>query len=195
MGADREHSHSLADGQRPMTADSVSRMAGRSLGRLTAKVMHSANPAAMREKASAFGKLLKDEYEAGKRGDPDPMIDADAADEVAAAMKKVDWAKVKTATAGKTADATQSVKAMAAQVDWDKVTPVAAQVSSALIAAVASGQIPLGGHLGGRVARTIMNDRDLAQKVAASLARTPQQAPPDFRPVIAGAIETTATDL
>jgi hypothetical protein len=157
-------------------------------------VVQSAKPSVVREKATAFGRLLKDEYEAGKRGDPDPAADAEAADEVASMMKKVDWAKVKTATSGKTAEATQSVKTMAAQVDWDKVTPVAAQVSSALIAAVASGQIPLGGHLGGRVARTIMNDRDLAQKVAASLARTPKQTPPDFRPVIAGAIETTATE-
>jgi hypothetical protein len=194
MGARGEHLTSLVEVGHRMAADSVISMAGRSLGRLTAKVMHSAKPAVVREKAAAFGKLLKDEYEAGKRGDPDPGVDVDAADEVASAMKKVDWAKVKTATAGKTAEATQSMKAMAAQVDWDKVTPVAAQVSSALIAAVASGQIPLGGHLGGRVARTIMNDRDLAQKVAASLARTPTQAPPDFRPIIAGAIETTATD-
>jgi hypothetical protein len=170
-------------------------MAGRSLGRLTAKVMEATKPAAVRERAVAFGKLLKEEYEAGKRGDPDPADDVEAADEVAAAMKKVDWASVKTATAGKTAEATQSVKAMAAQVDWDKVPPVAAQVSSALIAAVASGQIPLGGHLGGRVARTIMNDRDLAQKVAASLARTPKQAPPDFRGVVAGAIEVTGTEV
>jgi hypothetical protein len=30
--------------------------------------------------------------------------------------------------------------------------------------------------------------------VAQSLARTPRQAPPDFRPVIKGAIETTATE-
>lgn len=194
MGSHEEHHPSVVDDRPDAAADSVHHMAGRSLGRLTAKVMHSAKPAVVREKAAAFGKLLKDEYEAGKRGDPDPVSDGEAADEVATAMKKVDWAKVKSATAGTTADATQRVKSMAAQVDWDKVTPVAAQVSSALIAAVASGQIPLGGHLGGRVARTIMNDRDLAQKVAASLARTPQQSPPDFRPVIAGAIETTATD-
>jgi len=30
--------------------------------------------------------------------------------------------------------------------------------------------------------------------VARSLARTPSQAPPDFRPLIAGAIETTARE-
>jgi hypothetical protein len=175
-------------------------MAGRSLGRLTAKVIEAAKPAAVREKAAAFGRLLKEEYEAGKAGEPTPAEDIVTADEVASAMGKVDWGKVKSATAGKTSDATQSVKAMAAQVDWDKVTPVAAQVSSALIAAVASGQIPLGGALGGRVARTIMNDRDLAQKVAASLATSPKPAPPDFRPIIAPqnfssvVIEATATE-
>jgi hypothetical protein len=170
-------------------------MAGRSLGRLTAKVIEAAKPAAVREKAAAFGRLLKEEYEAGKAGDPTPAEDIVTADEVATVMGKVDWGKVKSATAGKTADATQSVKAMAAQVDWDRVTPVAAQVSSALIAAVASGQIPLGGALGGRVARTIMNDRDLAQKVATSLARSPKPAPPDFRPVIAGLNSSPAEGL
>jgi len=175
--------------------DSVASMAGRQLGRLTAKAMNAAKPSNIRGRATAFAKLLKDEYEAGKRDDPTPEEQQATADEVSEAMRKVDWAKVKAATASTTSTATKNVKAMAQQVDWDKVTPVAAEVSSALIAAVAAGQIPLGGATGARVARTIMNDRQLAQKVAQSLARTPKQAPPDFRPVVQGAIETTATEL
>jgi hypothetical protein len=169
-------------------------MAGRSLGRLTAKVMQSAKPSAVRERATSFARLLRDQYEAGKRGDLDPADDIAAADEVAAAMGKVDWAKVRTATAGKTSEATQKVKAMAGEVDWAKVQPVAAHVSSALIAAVASGQIPLGGT-SGRVARAIMNDRDLAQKVASSMGRRQQHMPPDFRPLVERAIETTAREI
>ncbi|MFM2079246.1 MAG: hypothetical protein RJA49_3136 [Actinomycetota bacterium] len=161
---------------------------------MTGKAIQAAKPAAIKQRASSFAKKLKTEYEAGLRDDPTPAEREATADEVSEAMRKVDWAKVKAATAGKTADATQSVKAMAAQVDWDKVTPVAAEVSSALIAAVAAGQLPIGGVMGARVARTIMNDRGLAQQVARSLARTPKQAPPDFRPLIAGAIETTARE-
>ncbi len=159
---------------------------------MTAKLLQSAKPSAVRERAVEFGRLLQGEYEAGKRDEPDPAPaeEAATADEVAGVMHKVDWAKVKAATGNRTAEASQSMKAMASQVDWEKVTPVAAQVSSALIAAVASGQIPLGGALGGRVARTIMNDRNLAQKVATTLSRTPDSMPPDFR----GAIETTATE-
>ncbi len=169
-------------------------MAGRQLGRLTAKVLHAAKPKNVRDRATAFAKVLKDEYEAGKRDDPTPDEQQATADDVSEAMRKVDWTKVKAATASTTSSATKNVKAMAQQVDWDKVTPVAAEVSAALIAAVAAGQIPLGGVTGARVARTIMNDRQLAQKVAQSLARTPKHAPPDFRPVIKGAIETTATE-
>ncbi len=169
-------------------------MAGRQLGRLTAKVLHAAKPAVAKQRALEFGRLLRSEYEAGLRDEPSPAEEAATADEVSAAMRTVDWAKVKSATAGRTADAAESVKAMASQVDWEKVTPVAAQVSSALIAAVAAGQLPLGGPMGARVARTIMNDRDLAAQVARSLARTPKETPPDFRPVVRAAIDTTATE-
>ena len=169
-------------------------MAGRQLGRLTAKVLHAAKPSVVKQRATEFGKLLRSEYEAGLRDEPTPAEEAASADEVSAAMRKVDWGKVKAATTGTTAAATENVKAMAAQVDWDKVTPVAAQVSSALIAAVAAGQIPLGGPMGARVARTIMNDRDLAAQVARSLARTPKETPPDFRPMVRAAIDTTATE-
>lgn len=165
-------------------------MAGRQLGRLAARLLGSANPSSVRERAAEFARTLKEQYEAGLRGDPDDGADAaeDAAgaDEVAEAMRGVDWATVRQATAKGTSEAAERMRAMAAQVDWEKVQPVAAQVSSALIAAVASGQIPVGGPLGGRVLRTIMNDHGLAQRVAASLAPTPQ-AMPDFRPDLGGA--------
>jgi len=163
-------------------------MAGRQLGRLAAKLLGSTNPSSVRDRATEFARTLKQQYEAGLRGESEPD-DADttesAVDDVAEAMRGVDWASVRQATAKGTSEAAERMRAMASQVDWDKVQPVAAQVSSALIAAVASGQIPVGGPLGGRVLRTIMNDHGLAQRVAGSLARTPQ-AMPDFRDDIAG---------
>jgi hypothetical protein len=170
-------------------------MASRELGRLVAKVTQLASPRDLPARAAAFAARLKDEYEAGVRGagsGPDESPDeADrAADTVAEAMGTIDWGAVKAATAKGAGDAAEKMKAMAAHVDWEKVQPVAAQVSSALIAAVASGHIPLGGPLTGRVARTIMNDHNLAQKVADSLSRTPSSMPPDFR----GVIDTTGTE-
>ncbi len=169
-------------------------MAGRQLGQITSKILESGTPAALKRRATDFAKKLKAEYEAGLREEPTTAEQEATADEVSEAMRKVDWTKVKATTASKTADVSQSVKTMAAQVDWDRVTPVAAEVSAALIAAVASGQLPIGGAMGARVARTIMNDHGLAQQVARSLARTPEQHPPDFRPLVVGAIETTATE-
>ncbi len=109
-------------------------------------------------------------------------------------MRGVDWAKVRAATSARGSDAAQSVKTMAAEVDWDKVQPVAAKVSSALIAAVASGQIGVGGRFGPTVARAIMNDRNLAGRVSTTLAAE-ESAVPDFRQiVIAGAIDATSTE-
>ena len=109
--------------------------------------------------------VLKSEYDAGRQGDDapaepekDPELDADAKD-VAEALRRVDWAKVQ---------------------------PAAAQVSSALIAAVASGRLPVGGRLTSTVARAIVDQGGLAQRVAANLA----EPPPDFRQVI----DTTATE-
>ncbi len=171
-------------------------MAGRQLGRLAAKLLGSANPSSARERAAEFARTLKEQYEAGLRGEPDApdpgSVEADA-DDVAEAMRGVDWASVRQATAKGTSEAAERMRAMASQVDWEKVQPVAAQVSSALIAAVASGQIPVGGPLGGRVLRTIMNDHGLAQRVAGSLAPTPQ-AMPDFRADVEGGTHSTPPD-
>ena len=136
--------------------------------------------------------VLKSEYDAGRRGDDapaepekDPELDADAKD-VAEALRRVDWAQVRADTARRTGDAARAMKAMAGQVDWAKVQPAAAQVSSALIAAVASGRLHVGGRLTNTVARAIVDQGGLAQRVAANL----DQPPPDFREVI----DTTATD-
>ena len=129
--------------------------------------------------------VLKAEYDAGRRGDDDdPEMEAEAKD-VADALGRVDWAQVRADTARRTGDAARAMKAMADQVDWAKVQPVAAQVSSALIAAVASGRLPVGGRLTNTVARAI-TDQGLAQRVAAKLP----QPPPDFRQVI----DTTGTE-
>ena len=69
--------------------------------------------------------------------------------------------------------------------------PVAAQVSSALIAAVAAGRIPVGGRLGPIVVRAITDQNNLGRRVAANLEHTATPVPPDFR----GIIEATATEL
>jgi hypothetical protein len=115
-------------------------------------------------------------------------IDADA-DEVAEALKGVDWARVRAATSERTGEAAEAMKAMAQQVDWAKVQPVAGQLSSALIAAVASGQLGLGGRLGPTVARAIINQGGLGQQVAGKVA-TGAARPPDFR----GSIEAVSRD-
>lgn len=116
-------------------------------------------------------------------------LDTEAA-AVAEALRGVDWADVRATTAERTGDVARSMRAMADQVDWGKVQPVAANVSSALIAAVASGRIPVGGPLGPIVARAITDQNHLGRRVAHNLQQTPSAAPPDFR----GAIEATAAD-
>ncbi len=171
---------------------------------------------------------LKDEYEAGKRGDDAPAqpiwaspkeqldrvlgllrsaaasvvpsasgasaaasaehvddetIAADA-DQVAEALRGVDWSTVSAAAAERTSDAARTVKAMADQVDWAKVQPVAAQVSSALIAAVASGQLGVGGRLGSTVARAIVDQGGLGQQVAKRVNAQQLAVPNDLRRII-----------
>ena len=112
------------------------------------------------------------------------------AKEVAEAMRRVDWSQVRSATSEKASDVTQTMKTLADQVDWAKVQPVAAQVSSALIAAVAAGRIPVGGRLGPMVAKAITDQNNLGKRIAADLANSKAPMPPDFR----GVIETTATE-
>ena len=172
-------------------------MIARGLGRTAARISRSLDLATAKARAAEFGHRLKAEYEAGKADVTDPPDDeteeADAA-AVAEAMRGVDWAKVKAATSEKGADAAQAMKSMAAEVDWAKVQPMAAKVSSALIAAVASGQLGVGGRYAAPVARAIMNDQNLAQRVSTTLARQQAPMPPDFRPLIAGAIEATSSE-
>ncbi|HEY4610533.1 MAG TPA: hypothetical protein VIH06_15055, partial [Ilumatobacteraceae bacterium] len=80
-------------------------------------------------------------------GVDDAALEHDAA-EVAEAMRRVDWAQVRVVTAERSTDVARTMRSLADNVDWNKVQPVAAQVSSALIAAVAAGRIPVGGSLG-----------------------------------------------
>ncbi len=171
-------------------------MASKLLGKAMARVKHLAEPALLKARATEFARRLKAEYEAGKNGDPEPDGKPDSnrdesdAEQVAEAMRGVDWAKVRAATGERSADAAAAMRSMAKDVDWAKVQPVAAKVSSALIAAVASGQLGVGGRLGGTVARAIINDRNLAQRVNNELVKHEQPMPPDFRNVI----DVTATD-
>lgn len=118
--------------------------------------------------------------------DPGAPADVEAdANAVVEAMRNVDWAGVRVATSERTADATKAMKAMADHVDWDKVQPVAAQVSSALIAAIATGRLGVGGRLASTVARAITDQGGLGQRVATQLDQTPTNMPTDFRPTIA----------
>jgi hypothetical protein len=119
----------------------------------------------------------------------DEVLDNDAS-QVADALRRVDWAQVKAATAERTNDVARTMRSMADHVEWTKVQPVAAQVSSALIAAVAAGRIPIGGQLGSMVARAIADQNNLGRRVAANLQQTSTNVPPDFR----GVIEATATE-
>jgi hypothetical protein len=119
----------------------------------------------------------------------DESLDREA-HEVAEALRGVDWVQVRAATAERTNDVARTMRSMAEHVEWSKVQPVAAEVSSALIAAVAAGRIPVGGSLGSIVARAITNQNNLGKRVAANLQHTPTHAPPDFR----GVIEATATE-
>ncbi|MCE9620799.1 MAG: hypothetical protein K8R99_00465 [Actinomycetia bacterium] len=181
-------------------------MASEMLGKAIARAKQLAEPALVKARATEFAKKLKSEYEAGKRGDPEPDPDTDPetganpgtadksdeadAEQVAEAMRGVDWAKVRAATSERGADAAAAMRTMAKEVDWAKVQPVAAKVSTALMAAVASGQLGIGGRLGSTVARAIINDRNLAQRVSTELVRQEQPLPPDFRNVI----DATATE-
>jgi len=164
-------------------------MVARSLGKVAARLTEAVKPFTSKDNAKEFARTLKAEYEAGKASATD-----DDERTVLAALRDVDWAAVRAATAERTTEAAQKMRAMAGEVDWGKVQPVAAHVSSALIAAVASGQMPLGGRVGPTVARAIMNDHNLAQRVATSLRHEDAPLPPDFRGELGHVIDTTATE-
>jgi hypothetical protein len=119
----------------------------------------------------------------------DTTFDTDA-EQVAEALRGVNWADVRAATTERTTDVTKTIRSLAERVDWAKVQPVAAQVSSALIAAVAAGRIPVGGRLGPIVVRAITDQNNLGKRVAANLEGSPARVLPDFR----GVIEATATE-
>jgi hypothetical protein len=123
----------------------------------------------------------------------DESLDRDA-EQVAQALRGVDWGQVRAATSERSSDVARTMRSLADHVDWAKVQPVAAQVSSALIAAVAAGRIPVGGPFGSMVARAIADQNNLGNRVAANLQRTSAAKPPDFRPDIRRAIEATATE-
>ena len=131
------------------------------------------------------------ESETGATGSPAAPADSETvatadATAVVEAMRNVDWAGVRAATVERTNDATKAMKSMAEHVDWVKVQPVAAQVSSALIAAIATGQLGVGGRLASTVARAMTDQGGLGQRVAAQLEQTaPASVPTDFGPTIA----------
>jgi hypothetical protein len=105
-------------------------------------------------------------------------------EEIAAALQGVDWAGVRSATSERTSDATKAVRAMAEQVDWAKLQPVASQLSRALIAAVAAGQIPVGGRVGATMAKAITDQGGLGQRVVEKLDASATPLPDEFRRAI-----------
>ncbi|MEI8241422.1 MAG: hypothetical protein WCI22_18580, partial [Actinomycetota bacterium] len=129
---------SCVDPERRPGTGNVQSMVGREFGRATAKVAQAAKPSNVMRRATDFARTLKAQYRAGLADDSDAAADARS---VADAMRSIDWRAVKQTTK----DTTAAVREMAAQVDWAKVQPVAAEVSSALIAAIASGELKLGG--------------------------------------------------
>jgi hypothetical protein len=110
--------------------------------------------------------------------DADQVAEAEV---VAGALRTIDWQQVKSVTAERTGDAAKAMRTMAGQVDWSKAQPIAGQVSSALIAAVASGRLPLAGPLGPTVARAL-KDSGVSQRIGQSLVDQHAALPPDFRP-------------
>ncbi len=87
------------------------------------------------------------------------------ADELSGMLGKVDWVAVRESASNRSADATRAVRSMAAQVDWERVQPMARQASSLLIAAVASGQLPVAGRTGTLVARAMLDQGGLGERV------------------------------
>ena len=116
-------------------------------------------------------------------------LDRDA-EQVAEQLRGVNWVEVRATTAERTSEMARTMKSLADHVDWAKVQPMAAQVSSALIAAVAAGRIPVGGRLGPIVVRAITDQNNLGKRVAENLQRNPAGVPTDLRAVI----EATATE-
>jgi hypothetical protein len=171
-------------------------------------------------RARRAAQVLKEEYAAGKRGDDapaqtiwatpreqldavlgmmtgakgegsgEPSSDGDA-EQVAGALRDVDWAGVRAATADKTGEAARAAKAMAEQVDWARVQPAARQVSKALIAAVASGQVGIVGPLGSLIARTIVDQGGLAGRVGGRLDHEQSALPAD----VGAIIDATAREI
>lgn len=139
----------------------------------------------MRRRTAEFAARLRHEYEAGRTGTADATDDADA-EQVADAVRSVDWAAVRTATADRAGEVASTARAMAAEVDWQRLQPVAVDLSTALIAAVASGRLPLGGRLGAGVARAIIDD-GVASRVASTLG--------DRLPDFSGVIDTTGREV
>ncbi len=94
-----------------------------------------------------------------------PETLAAEADELSGMLGKVDWVAVRESASSRSADATRAVRSMAAQVDWERVQPMARQASSLLIAAVASGQLPVAGRTGTLVARAMLDQGGLGERV------------------------------
>ncbi len=121
--------------------------------------------------------------------DTSPQDEAGEAAEVANLLKKVDWKQVSTSI--KDSSTAQRMKDLSAQVDWEKAKPAAARVGTALIAAAASGQLGgLKGQAGARVAKTIIDQTGLADRVSRMVAddRSPASRP------LQSYIDTTATE-
>lgn len=123
--------------------------------------------------------------------DASPETLAAEADELSGLLSKVDWVAVRESASSRSADATRAVRSMAAQVDWERVQPVARQASSLLIAAVASGQMPVAGRTGAMVARAMLDQGGLGERVGRQVLQQTALRP-ELRTVIE-VVDTIAT--
>lgn len=124
---------------------------------------------------------------------PEPTSESLAADadELSGLLGRVDWAAVRESASTRSADATRAVRSMAAEVDWERVQPMARQASSLLIAAVASGQVPVAGRTGALVARAMLDQGGLGERVGRQVLQQTALRP-ELRTVI-DMVDTIAT--
>jgi hypothetical protein len=161
-----------------------------------------------REQYTSFVALLRGPVAASTDTDTD---DAVTPEEEAAMMSslldRVDWTAVRESAADRSTEAVDTMRTMAAQVDWERLAPVATTMSSALIAAVAAGRLPVGGKTGAMVARAIVDHRGVARQLGekhlppgvklddlVAVVR-PLAADPPLRQPITGVVDTTAREV
>jgi hypothetical protein len=119
-----------------------------------------------RDQLTSFMALLRGPDAASTDVDADARSTADdEASALGAVLQRVDWDAVRGTASDRGAEAVETMRSLAGQVDWERLAPVASSVSSALIAAVAAGKLPVAGPTGSLVARAIVDHRGVARQL------------------------------